>query len=94
MLQIQGHTQINVRGWEKLFHVNRNQKKDEEVIFTPEKINSKVRLLNSQSTLHNDQEINQRIRYNSSKYIHSNMGIPQYISQILRAMKGKSTVTK
>ena len=44
--------------------------------------------------LHNDQEINSRRRYNNYEYICSNIGIPQYIRQMLTTKKEKLTVTQ
>ena len=41
-------------------------------------------------TLHNDQRINPRRRYNNHKYIYApNIGAPQYVRQMLTKMKGE-----
>ena len=41
-------------------------------------------------TLHNDQRINPRRRYNNYKYIYvPNIGVPQYVRQMLTSMKGE-----
>ena len=33
---------LKVRGWKKIFHANRNNKKAREAVFTPEKIDFKT----------------------------------------------------
>ena len=40
-------------------------------------------------TLHNDQGINPRGRYNNCKYLCTHIGAPQYIRQMLTAIKGE-----
>ena len=40
-------------------------------------------------TLHNDQRINPRRRYNNYKYICTNIGAPQYVRQMLTSMTGE-----
>ena len=44
-------------------------------------------------TLHNDQGISPRIRYNNCKYLCTNRGAPQYIRQLQKVVKGE-TVTE
>ena len=49
----------------------------------------KQRLLQETRILHNDQGINPR-RYNNCKYLHTrSIGAPQYIRQMLTAIKGE-----
>ena len=71
------HTELKVKGWKKIFHANREQKKAG--------VEKRQR-----RTLHNDQRINLR-RYNNYKYIRTqtNIGAPQYIRQMLASMKGE-----
>ena len=44
-------------------------------------------LQETKRTLHNDQGINPRRRYNKYKYLCTNIGEPQYIRQMLTAIK-------
>ena len=54
---------LKVKGWKKIFHANRDQKKAEVEILISDKIDFKTK------ALHNDQRINPRRRYNNYKYI-------------------------
>ena len=62
---------LKVKGWKKIYHANRDQKKARVAIF----ISDKIKLQNKgcekrqRRTLHNDQRINPRRRYNNYKYI-------------------------
>ena len=58
-----------VRGWKKIFHANGNQKKAGVAIFVSDKIDFKDNYKRQGRTLHNDQGINPRRRYNSCKYL-------------------------
>ena len=42
-LHFQGHIQIEVRGWKKIFHVNRDQKKAAVAILISDKIDFKMK---------------------------------------------------
>ena len=67
---------LKVKGWQKIFHANGEQKKARVVILMPDKIDFKIKTLKRQRRpLHKDQRINTRRRYNSYKYI-----CPQYRS--------------
>ena len=57
---------LKVRGWKKIFHANRDQKKAGVAIFISGKIEFKM---GQRRTLHNDQRINPRRRYNNFKYL-------------------------
>ena len=57
-----------VRGWKKIFRANGNQKKAGVAIVTSDKINFKIQLW-EKKTLHHDQRINPRRRYNNYKHI-------------------------
>ena len=62
---------LKVRGWKKLFHANGNQKKAGVAILISDKIDFKVKTItrDKRRTLHNDQGINPRRRYNNCKYL-------------------------
>ena len=68
--QNRGHIQTEVKGWKKIFHANRDQKKAGVAILISDKIDFKTKTVQRQRwTLHNDQRINPRRRYNNYKYI-------------------------
>ena len=61
---------LKVKGWKKIFHANRDQRKVGVAILTSDKIDFKTKAVTRQRrTLHNDQRINPRRRYNNYKYI-------------------------
>ena len=65
-----GTNRLKVRGWKKIFHANRDQKKAGVAILISDKIDFKTKAVKRQRrTLHNDQRINPRRRYNNYKYI-------------------------
>jgi len=56
--------------WKKIFHTNRDQKKAGVAILISDKIDFKTKAMKRQRrTLHNDQRMNLRRRYNNYKYI-------------------------
>ena len=60
---------LKVRGWKKIFHANGNQKKAGVAILISDKIDFKMKIYKRQRrTLHNDQGINPKRRYNNCKY--------------------------
>ena len=63
---------LKVRGWKKLFHASRNQKKAGVAILISDKTNFKIKTVVTKKrhrrTLHNHQGVNPR-RYNNCKYI-------------------------
>ena len=62
---------LKVKGWKKIFHANRDQKKAGVTILISDKIDFQINKgceKRQRSTLHNDQWINPR-RYNNYKYI-------------------------
>ena len=60
---------LKVKGWKKIFHANRDQRKVGVAILTSDKIDFKTKAVTRQRrTLHNDQRINPR-RCNNYKYI-------------------------
>ena len=61
---------LKVKGWKKIFHANRDQKKAGVAILISDKIDFKTKTEKRQRwSLHNDQRINPRRRYNNYKYI-------------------------
>ena len=61
---------LKVKGWKKIFHANRDQKKAGVAILISDKIDFKTKTEKRQRrTLHNDQRIDLRRRYNNYKYI-------------------------
>ena len=60
---------LKVRGWKKIVHANGNQKKARVAILISDKIDFNIKTYKGQRTLHNDQGINPRRRYNNCKYL-------------------------
>ena len=61
---------LKVKGWKKIFHTNREQKKAGVAILISDKTDFQIKAVKRQRrTLHNDQRINPRRRYNNYKYI-------------------------
>ena len=57
------------KGWKKISHANRDQKKAGVAILLSDNIDFKTKAVKRQRTLPNDQRINPRRRYNNYKYI-------------------------
>ena len=60
---------VKVKGWKKIFHANRDQKKAGVAVLILDKIDFKERVKRQRWILHNDQRINPRRRDNNHKYI-------------------------
>ena len=60
---------LKMREWNKIFHANGNQKKAGVAILISDKIDFKDYYKRQKRTLHNDQGINPRRRYNNYKYL-------------------------
>ena len=61
---------LKVKGWKKIFHANRDQKTAEVAILISDKIDFEIKTEKRLGrTIHNDQKINPRRRYNNYKYI-------------------------
>ena len=61
---------LKVKGWKKIFHANGDQKKARVSTLISDKIDFEIKAVKRQRrTLHNDQRINSRRRYNNYKYI-------------------------
>ena len=69
-LETRGTYRLKVKDWEQIFHSNRDQKKAGVAILISDKIDFKTGCEKRQRwSLHNDQRINPRRRYNNYKYI-------------------------
>ena len=69
-LKTRDRSRLKVKGWKKIFHANRDQKKAGVAILISDKIDFKTKAVKRQRRpLHNDQRINPRRRYNNYKYI-------------------------
>ena len=60
---------LKVKGCEKIFHANGDQKKAGVAILISDKIDFKIKAVKRDTTLHNDQRITPTRRYNNYKYI-------------------------
>ena len=65
--QNKGHIRLKVKGWKKIFHANRDQKKAGIAIFISDKPDFKTETVKRDKD--NDQTINSRRRYNNYEYI-------------------------
>ena len=63
---------LKLKGWKKIIHANGDQKKAGVAILISDKIDFKIKAVKRDKegqTLHDDQRINPRRRYNNYKYI-------------------------
>ena len=82
---------LKVRGWKKIFHVKRNQMKAGVAILISDKIDFKIKTITRDKERHyimikgsiQEQDITIVNIYTS------NIGAPQYIRQVLTAIKGE-----
>ena len=87
---------LKVRGWRKVFHENRNQKKVGVAILVWDKINFKIKTV----TRDKEQDYIMIKRSNQEEDITiiniyaPNIGAPQYLKQMITAINGKSIVTQ
>ena len=82
---------LKVRGWIKIFHVNRDQKKAGVAILISEKIDFKIKTITRDKEGHYIMikgSIQEKDITTVNIYAH-NIGAPQYIRQMLTAMKGE-----
>ena len=87
---------LKVRGWKKIFHANGSQKKAGVAILITEKIDFNTK------TITRDKEGHYIMLKGSTKeeditivnISATNIGAPQYIRQMLTAIKGEFTVTQ
>ena len=79
-----------MRGWEKIFQANGNQNKAGVAILISDKIDFKTETITrDKEGLHNDQGINPKKDITIVNIYAPNIGAPQYIRQILTAIKGE-----
>ena len=87
---------LKVRGWKKIFHASGNQKKAGVAILTSDKIDFKKKTITRDKEGHYTM-IKGSIQEEDKTIVNiyaPNIGAPQYIRQMLTAIKGKSTVTQ
>ena len=66
----QGTHTDKVKGWKKIFHANRDQKKAGVAILISDKVDFKTKAMKrDKERCNNDQRINPRRRYSNYKYI-------------------------
>ena len=68
-LKIRDTYRLKLKGWKKIFHTNRYQKKAGVAILVSDKIDFKTNAVKRDKEGHKDQRINPRRRYNDYKYI-------------------------
>ena len=86
---------LKVRGWRKIFHANGNQKKAGVAIRISDKIDFKIKTITRDKKGHYimlKRSIQEDITI--INIYAPNIGTPQYIRQLLTALKRKSTVTQ
>ena len=82
---------LKVRGWKKIFHVNGNQKKAGVAIFISDKIDFKIKTITRDKKGHYLM-IKGSIQEEDITIVNifaPNIGAPQYIRQMLTAIKGE-----
>ena len=87
---------LKVRGWKKIYHANGTQKSTGVAILISDKIDFKIKTVTRDKKGHYIM-IKGSIQEEDITIINtyaSNIGAPQYIRQMLTAIKGKSTVTQ
>ena len=67
-LKTRDKCRLKVKGWKKTFHANGEQKKAGVAILMSDKTDFEIKAM-KRRTLHNDQRINLRRRYNNYRYI-------------------------
>ena len=85
-----------MRGWKKIFHANGNQKKAGVAILISDKIDFNIKTITRDKGGHYIM-IKGSIQEEDITIVNMyarNIGAPQYIRQMLTAIKGKSTVTQ
>ena len=86
-----GDTSLKVKGWKKIFHANRGQKKTGVTIFISDKIYFKTKAVKRDKEGHYIM-IKGSIQEKDITIINiyaPNIGAPQYVRQILTSMKGE-----
>ena len=87
---------LNVKGWKKIFHANRDQKKAGVAIFISDKIDFKTNPVKRDKGGHYIM-IKGSIQEEYITIINiyaPNIGAPQYLRQMLTSMQGELTITQ
>ena len=85
-----------MRGWKRIFHASRNQKKARVKIFISDKIDFKIKVIKREKEGHYIM-IKGSIQEEDITIVNiyaPNIGAPQYIRQILTAIKGDIKATQ
>ena len=88
--QNRAHNRLKVKGWKKMFHANRDQKKAEVAILISNKIDFKIKVVKRDKEGHYIMikgSIQEEITI--INIYAPNIGAPQYVRQMLTSMKGK-----
>ena len=78
---------LKVKGWRKIFHTNKDQKKAEVAILISDKIDFEIK---TEKRVHSDQKIIQEEDITIINIYAPIIGTPQYVRQMLTSMKGKT----
>ena len=85
---------LKVKGWKKIFHANGEQKKAGVEILIPDKIDFKTKAVKRDKEGHYIM-IKGSIQEEDVTIIYApNIGVPQYVRQMLTSMKGELIVTQ
>ena len=87
---------LKVKGWKKIFHANRNQKKAGVAILISDKIDFKTKAVKKDNEGHYIM-IKGSIQEENITIINiyaPDIGAPQYVRQMLTNMRGKLTITQ
>ena len=85
---------LKVKGWKKIFHANRDQKKTGVAILISDKIDFKTKAVKGDKEGHYVM-IKGSIQEEDITIIYApNTGAPQYVRQMLTSMKGELTITQ
>ena len=87
---------LKLKGWKKIFHANRDQKKAGVVILISDKIDFKIKAVKRDKEGHYIM-IKGSIQEEDITVINiyaPNIGAPQYVRQMLTICKGKLTITQ
>ena len=93
--QNRAHNRLKVKGWKKMFHANRDQKKAEVAILISNKIDFKIKVVKRDKEGHYIMikgSIQEEITI--INIYAPNIGALQYVRQMLTSMKGEMTVAQ
>ena len=89
--QNKGHIRLKVKGWKKIFHANRDQKKAGIAILVSDKIDLEIKAVKGDKEEHYimiKRSIQEEDITTINIYV-PNIGAPQYIGEMLTNMKGE-----